>query len=101
MRAAIHPTYFSEAQVVCSCGNMFTTGSTKQEIHVEICYKCHPLYTGEKRYVDTLGQVGKFQKKQERAEKIQAARPAPKPKAGDKKTPQQQPKSLRELLLEI
>lgn len=101
MKVDIHPQYFLDTHVTCSCGNTFVTGSTKQEIRVEVCFKCHPLYTGEKRFVDTMGQVGKFQKKQERAEKIQSARPTSKPKVGDKKAVQQQPKSLRELLMEI
>lgn len=99
MKADIHPTYFTDASVVCSCGNIFVTGSTKKEIRVEVCFKCHPLYTGEKRYVDTLGQVGKFQKKQEKAKQIQSTRPTQKENKGDKK--QATPKSLRELLLEI
>lgn len=99
MKADLHPTYFPEAQVLCSCGNRFVTGSTKEEIRVEVCFKCHPLYTGEKRFVDTLGQVGKFQKKQERAKEMQAARPQKKFSKDDKR--QNAPKSLRELLTEI
>lgn len=99
MKTAIHPTYFTDTQVICSCGNTFATGSTKKDIRVEVCFKCHPLYTGEKRYVDTLGQVGKFQKKQEKAREIQASKPTKKAKKEDKK--QNAPKSLRELLMEI
>ena len=45
MREGIHPNYY-QAKVVCNCGNEFVTGSTKEEIHVEICSKCHSLYTG-------------------------------------------------------
>lgn len=67
MKASIHPQYFDDAKVVCVCGNNFTTGATVPEIRVEICSKCHPLYTGEMKYVDTLGNVEKFQKKQEAA----------------------------------
>jgi large subunit ribosomal protein L31 len=55
MKSAIHPTYFVDAKIVCSCGNTFVSGSTKQEIRVEICSNCHPVYTGVKRFVDTLG----------------------------------------------
>ena len=47
MREGIHPAYY-QAKVVCNCGNEFVTGSTKEEIHVEICSKCHPFYTGQK-----------------------------------------------------
>lgn len=97
MKAAIHPTYFEDAQVVCSCGVTFITGSTKKEIHIEVCSKCHPFFTGEKRYIDTLGQVGKFQKKQEVAKKIQETRPAKK-KLDDKRAGNE-PKSLKELLM--
>lgn len=99
MKAAIHPQYHSDVMVTCSCGNTFTSGSTKQEIRVEVCYKCHPLYTGEKRFVDTLGQVGKFQKKQEAAKVYIQANPVSKK---DKKSAKSgNNKSLRELLLEV
>lgn len=46
--------------MICACGNTFTVGSTKPEIHVEICSNCHPFFTGEMRYVDTAGRVEKF-----------------------------------------
>jgi large subunit ribosomal protein L31 len=49
MKANVHPTFFEKAQVVCVCGNKFTVGSTRENIHVELCYKCHPFYTGEQR----------------------------------------------------
>ncbi len=68
MRQAIHPQY-NQANVVCSCGNQFTVGSTKQTIHVELCYNCHPFYTGQQKFVDTASRIEKFQKKQE-AKKI-------------------------------
>ena len=48
MREGIHPEYH-QAKVVCNCGNEFVTGSTKEEIHVEICSKCHPFYTGQQK----------------------------------------------------
>ncbi len=64
MKANIHPIWFPETQVVCACGNAFTVGSTKPSISVEICAKCHPFFTGEMRFVDTLGRVEKFQQKQ-------------------------------------
>ncbi len=67
MKAGIHPQYFDNAKVVCVCGNTFTTGATVPEIRVEICSKCHPFFTGEMKYVDTLGNVEKFQKKQKAA----------------------------------
>jgi len=64
MKANIHPTWF-DAKVTCACGNTFTTGSTHETIRLEICSKCHPLYTGQQRLVDTLGQVERFNKKVE------------------------------------
>lgn len=65
MKANIHPTWYPEATVTCACGNTFTTGSTLPAIRVEICSKCHPLFTGQQKFVDTLGQVDKFIKKTE------------------------------------
>ena len=64
MKANIHPTYYPDAKVTCACGNTFTTGSTKPDIYVEICAKCHPFFTGEMRFVDTLGRVERFAQKQ-------------------------------------
>lgn len=63
MKEGIHPTYYPEAQVICACGNTWTTGSTKKVIHTDVCSKCHPFYTGEQRIVDTEGQVDRFYKK--------------------------------------
>lgn len=60
MKKDIHPTYFADAKVICACGNVFQTGSTKQELHVEICSNCHPFYTGKQKLVDTAGRVEKF-----------------------------------------
>ena len=60
MKDTIHPKYFKDAKVICACGNTFTTGSTKSEIRVEICAKCHPFYTGEEKLIDTAGRVEKF-----------------------------------------
>jgi large subunit ribosomal protein L31 len=72
MKANIHPNWNANATVTCACGNTFTTGSTHDAIKVDICSKCHPLFTGQQKFVDTLGQVDKFQKKaQESAQKNQ------------------------------
>ena len=62
MREGIHPTYY-QAKVTCNCGNEFYTGSTKEEIHVEICSKCHPFYTGQQKAVAARGRVEKFNRK--------------------------------------
>jgi large subunit ribosomal protein L31 len=64
MKQGIHPTYYTDARVTCACGNTWTTGSTQQEIRVEICSKCHPFFSGEQaRIVDIEGQVDRFYKK--------------------------------------
>lgn len=65
MKAGIHPEYFSQAEVTCSCGNTWVTGSTQEHIHTDLCYQCHPFYTGEQRIVDTEGQVERFYRKLE------------------------------------
>ncbi len=62
MKPAIHPEYV-EAKVICSCGNTFTTRSTKPELHVELCSQCHPFYTGKQKFVDTGGRVQRFSDK--------------------------------------
>jgi large subunit ribosomal protein L31 len=58
----IHPEYV-EATVVCACGNTFQTRSTKAHLHVEVCSRCHPFFTGEHRIVDTAGRVERFLKR--------------------------------------
>lgn len=63
MRAGIHPDFYPNAKVVCACGNSWTTGSTEEVIHTDVCSECHPFYTGEQRIVDTEGQVDRFYKK--------------------------------------
>ncbi|NLU36775.1 MAG: 50S ribosomal protein L31 [Clostridiales bacterium] len=62
MKANIHPEY-GEAVVRCACGETFTTGSTKKEIRVEICSKCHPFFTGKQKLVDSGGRVERFRKR--------------------------------------
>ncbi len=68
MRTNIHPEYV-EATVRCACGNRWTTRSTKPELRLDICSKCHPFYTGEQRLVDTGGQVEKFMRRMGRTSK--------------------------------
>lgn len=69
MKAAIHPKWFPEAKVTCACGNVFTTGATVPEIRVEVCYSCHPFYTGQMKFVDTAGRVDAFKAKMAKATK--------------------------------
>ena len=63
MKDSIHPTYYPDAKATCSCGIVFTVGSTKKEIKVELCSKCHPFFTGEQRVVDTAGRVERFRRR--------------------------------------
>lgn len=63
MKKNFHPTYYTSAKVTCACGNAFTVGSTKEKLEVEICYKCHPFYTGKEKLVDTAGRIEKFKRK--------------------------------------
>ena len=63
MRPKIHPEYYNDAKVICSCGNTFTTGSTKKTLRVELCSKCHPFFTGEQKIVDTAGRVERFKRR--------------------------------------
>ena len=62
MKDKIHPKYV-EATVRCACGETFTTGSTKSNLRVEICSKCHPFFTGKQKFIDTGGRVDRFNKK--------------------------------------
>jgi large subunit ribosomal protein L31 len=63
MKAKIHPEYHTDATVTCSCGNTFTTGSTRKVLKVELCSKCHPFFTGEQKIVDTAGRVERFKRR--------------------------------------
>ena len=63
MKKDIHPKYYPNARVQCACGNSFSVGSTKEYIETEICFKCHPFYTGKEKIVDTMGRVEKFKKR--------------------------------------
>jgi large subunit ribosomal protein L31 len=72
MKQGIHPEYV-ETHVTCSCGNTFTTRSVRSELHVELCNKCHPFYTGKQKLVDTGGRVERFQKKYAKRQQVVAA----------------------------
>ena len=74
MKSGIHPSYV-ETEVVCGCGNTFTTRSTKADgrIRVEVCSACHPFYTGKQKIIDTEGRVDKFMQRYGKQLKAQAA----------------------------
>jgi large subunit ribosomal protein L31 len=64
MKKGAHPNYYPDAQVICACGNTWTTGSTRKVIRTEVCSKCHPFFTGQQqRLVDREGQVDRFYRK--------------------------------------
>jgi large subunit ribosomal protein L31 len=71
MKNDIHPHYL-ETTVRCACGTEFVTGSTKDNIRVEICSKCHPFFTGKQKLMDTAGRVERFRRKYAHIEKYQA-----------------------------
>jgi len=63
MQEGIHPEYHNDTVVKCACGNTFITGSTKQELKVDVCSNCHPFYTGKQKNIDAGGRVDRFMKK--------------------------------------
>ena len=65
MKAKIHPAYYPDAKLVCACGNVIQAGSTVPEIHIELCSKCHPFYTGKQKLIDTARRVEKFAERTE------------------------------------
>lgn len=81
-KAGIHPKYFENALVTCSCGNTWHTGATVAEIRTDICSNCHPFYTGEQRIVDTAGQVDRFMRRLEAGRDL---RNTPKPEKATRK----------------
>ncbi len=101
MKANIHPQWHPEATVTCACGNTFVTGSTVPAIRVEICSACHPFFTGQQKFVDTLGQVDRFIKKTETSKVKQIERKkileARKSKVEEKKKDRP---TLKDLLLQ-
>jgi len=94
MKQGIHPQYFDDAKVSCACGNTFVTGATVPEIRVEVCSSCHPFFTGELKYVDTLGKVEKFQQAQKKATEIKTKKQEVKKLREERRRPE----SLREML---
>ena len=67
MKTQLHPNWYKDAEVTCACGNKFTTGATVEKLQVEVCYNCHPFYTGQMKYVDTAGRVDAFMAKMSQA----------------------------------
>jgi large subunit ribosomal protein L31 len=102
MKQGIHPKWYEEAKVSCACGNTFVVGASKPEIRIDICAKCHPFFTGEMKFVDTLGRVERFQQKivQAQANKSQL-NDKKKKKAEEQKRRENAPRSLKEMLMNV
>jgi large subunit ribosomal protein L31 len=107
MKNNIHPNYHQITITCVGCGTTFTTGSTAKDAKVDICSKCHPFFTGQKKLIDTEGRVEKFEKRVARKvedRKPQTVAPIVAKKAAPAAQPQQatpnRPKTLREMLQE-
>lgn len=100
MKKNIHPQWYDECKVTCACGNTFVTGSTLPEIKVQICSACHPFFTGEMKYVDTLGRVERFKRKQAAAKKRKYIKKVDRKKLSRKKAKKadKRPETLKEML---
>jgi large subunit ribosomal protein L31 len=75
MKKDIHPKYNTKATVTCACGAKFNVSSTVDKTEIEICSRCHPFYTGQKKLVDTAGRVQKFKNRLEKTEGIKSKKP--------------------------
>lgn len=98
MKKNIHPDWHNQALVTCSCGNQFKTGSTQEEIQIDICNKCHPFFTGEMKFVDRQGRVDKFNKMRKAAQAKQKAAAAKT--QSDQQEQEEENKSYQEILRE-
>lgn len=75
MKENIHPHYYPNTKVKCACGAKFEVGSTRPEIAVDICSRCHPFFTGKEKLIDTAGKVEKFRARRAKAAKAKIAKP--------------------------
>ncbi len=96
MKKGIHPKYYPEAKVICSCGNTFVTGSTLPEIKTELCSACHPFYTGKQKLIDTAHRVEKFEAKLKAKEKIAKTRRGKKAKRAKRQEAKKQAQAKAE-----
>lgn len=94
MKANIHPKWNHQTKVTCACGNTFTTGSSEDEIRVDICSACHPFYTGSMKFVDIQGRVDRFEKMR----KVAQAKKAQGKTQKKEKSAKAEPLSLKEML---
>lgn len=99
MKPNIHPQWFENTVVTCSCGNVFTTGSTVETLRVAICSNCHPVFTGKEKLIDTEGLVQKFQRRQKSSQDLQKKVVSKKiEKVTQAKEMAERPRTLKEML---
>ena len=106
MKKATHPKWYPKAKVTCTCGSEFTVGSTLPKLEVEVCSACHPFYTGKEKFIDTEGQVEKFERRRLEAEKAakkieKKLEKKRKEKERKEKEERERPKTLKEMLAKI
>ena len=70
MKTGIHPKYAEKATITCGCGAVITTGSTRDEMNIDVCANCHPFYTGKKKRIDSTGRVDRFEKLSKKTETL-------------------------------
>ncbi|HEY8514388.1 MAG TPA: 50S ribosomal protein L31 [Candidatus Binatia bacterium] len=75
MKEGIHPNY-DVSRIICSCGTVIETRSTRKEIHVEVCSNCHPFYTGKQKIMDVAGRVERFNRRYKKGGAAAATPPA-------------------------
>lgn len=97
MKKDLHPTYYKDAQVTCSCGNTFTVGATVPQIQVGVCDQCHPFWTGVKKLIDSEGLADRFARRQEISRQKQEAMAKKQASKQDQKQ-QARPKSFKEMM---
>ena len=95
MKSGIHPEYV-ETTITCACGEVIHTRSTKQNIRIEICSKCHPFFSGKQKFIDTAGRIEKFEKKFKETPVVAAKPKAKRVAVKPFKMPKSQPIQLPE-----
>ena len=102
MKSDIHPKYYPNAKVTCTCGEAFETGSTLPEIKADICSKCHPFFTGEMRFLDTQGRVEKFEAARKKADAAKTKIDSKREKAQAQQVADDyEPKTLKEMMQDL
>ncbi|MDD4995932.1 MAG: 50S ribosomal protein L31 [Patescibacteria group bacterium] len=84
-KKSIHPKYNPQAKIKCACGAKFIVGSTQENMEVEICSHCHPLYTGKQKFIDTAGRLERYEKIMTKSKALKASLKKPKKEKFQKK----------------